>query len=56
MLPHTNLFFNPFQANIPFMKRPDSWLLQAKYVKKHLYESDILSKDVGHRSIMRTFT
>ena len=38
---------NPFQANIPFMERPDSWLLQAKCVKKHLCENDILSKDAG---------
>ena len=52
MLSHTNLLFNPIQANIPFMKRPESWLLQAKYVKKHLYEIDILSKDAGLKSII----
>ena len=42
--------FNPFPANVPCMKKPVSWVLQAKRVKKkkkkHLWKSDILSKDV----------
>ena len=41
--------FNPFLANVPFMNRPNSWFLLAKYVKKHIWKSDILSKDAGHR-------
>ena len=39
---------NPFPANVPFIGKPGSWFLLAKFVKKHLWKSDILSKDAGH--------
>ena len=35
-------------SNVPCMKKPDSWFLIAKYLKKHLWKSDILSKDASH--------
>ena len=40
---------NPFSANVPFKQtRYSIWFLLAKYLKKHLWKSDILSKDPGH--------
>ena len=36
-------------ANVPFKQtRYSIWFLLAKYLKKHLWKSDILSKDPGH--------
>ena len=43
------IMFNPFSTNVPFMDKPDNWLLLAKCLKNHLWKSDILSKYAGHR-------
>ena len=39
---------NPFPVNVPFIKKPGNWFSLAKCVKKHLWMSDILTKDAGH--------
>ena len=38
---------NPFPVDIPFMDKPGIWFLLAKYVKKHLWKSYILTKDAS---------
>ena len=38
---------NPFSASVPIMEKPSSWSFLAKCVQKHLWKSDILSKDAG---------
>ena len=37
---------NPFPVNAPFMNKPGSWFLIAKFMNKHLSKSDILRKNV----------
>ena len=39
---------NPFPVNAPFMNKPGSWFLIAKFMNKHLSKSDILRKNAGH--------
>ena len=39
---------NPFPVNAPFMNKPGSWFLIAKFMNKHLLKSDILRKNAGH--------
>ena len=38
-------------TNFPLMDKPGSWFLLAKCLK-HLWKSDILSKDAGHRQVI----
>ena len=38
---------SPFSINVPHLDEPGSWFLLAKCLKKHLWKSDILSKDAG---------
>ena len=43
----TNDGINPFSTNVPLTDKPGSWFLLI--FEKHLWKSDILSKDAGHR-------
>ena len=47
---HFQIDINPFPANVPF-KETISWFLQAKCLKSHLWESDIIIKDAGRWSV-----
>ena len=40
---------NPFSTSVPLTDKPGSWFLLAKCFKKHLWKSDILSRDAGLR-------
>ena len=39
---------NPVPVNAPFMDKPGSWFLIAKFMNKNLSKSDILPKNAGH--------
>ena len=41
-------WFNRFSTNFPLTDKTGSWFLRAKCWKKHLWKSDISSKDAGH--------
>ena len=41
--------FNPFSTNASLTDKPGSWFLLDRMFEKHLWKSDILSKDAGHR-------
>ena len=40
---------NLFSTNASIMDKPGSWFFTTKMFEKHLWKSDILSKDSGHR-------
>ena len=43
-----NNYFNLFQANAPLMEKPGWMVFISKICDKHLWKSDILSKDASH--------
>ena len=44
------VYFNPFSTNVSLTDKAGSWLvLTSKIFEKHLWRSDILSKDASHQ-------